>query len=85
MLSALLTPIYYKDEIIVSSVLIILLSQPNRRIYEYVDLYWVSVKCGAVHLICVYSCFERNTLSDSRGANSFQKKDPYQTTQTAEV
>lgn len=85
MLSALLTPIYYKDEIIVPFVLSIILSQSSRRIYMYVDLYCVSLNCGAVHLICVYSCFERDTLSDSRGANSFQKKEPYQTNQTAEV
>jgi len=83
MLSALLTPIYYKDELIVPFVLCILISQLNRRVC--VDLYCVSVNCGAVHLICDCTCFGRDTHSDSRGANSFQKKDPYQTTQTAEV
>jgi hypothetical protein len=83
MLSALVTPIYYKDEIILPCVLSILLSQPNRRMY--VDLYCISVNCGAVHLMCGYSCFGRDTLSDSRGANSFQKKTPSQNIQTAEV
>jgi len=83
MLSALLTFSYYKDEIIVPFVLSVLLSQSNRRIY--VDLYCVSLNWGAVHLISGYSCFGRDIFSDSRGVNYIQKKDSYQTTQTAEV
>jgi len=52
---------YNKEKITVPFVLTVLLSESSRRIY--VDLYCVTLNCGAVHLISGYSFFSEKTHS----------------------